>query len=73
MSGDMRKYSRQTNLRLIIGFIVLLFVVGGGLIYWFYGGRAALLGILCLIAGLLPILLIWLILNGLERIAKRGE
>jgi hypothetical protein len=73
MSGDMRKYSRQTNVRLIIGFIVLIFVVGGGLIYWFYGGRAALLGILCLIAGLMPILLIWLILTGLERIAKKGE
>ena len=73
MSGDMRKYSRGTNVRLLIGFVVLLFVVGGGLIYWFYGSRAALLGIACLIAGLLPIVLIWLILTGLEWLAKRGE
>jgi hypothetical protein len=69
----MRKYSRQTNFRLLIGFIVLLFVVGGGLIYWFYGSRAALLGLICLIVGLLPLLLIWLILVGLEWVARRGE
>jgi hypothetical protein len=73
MARDMRKYSRQTNIRLLIGFIVLLFVVGGGLIYWFYGSRAALLGLICLIVGLLPLLLIWLILVGLEWVAKRGE
>jgi hypothetical protein len=73
MAGDMRKYSRQTNFRLLIGFIGLLFIVGGGLIYWFYGSRAALLGLMCLMVGLLPLLLIWLILVGLEWIAKRGE
>jgi hypothetical protein len=73
MAGDMRKYSRQTNLRLLIGFIVLLFVVGDGLIYWFYGSRAAFLGLMCLMVGLLPLSLIWLILVGLEWIAKRGE
>lgn len=73
MAGDMRKYARQTNFRLWVGFILLLFLVGGGLIYWFYGGRAALLGLVCLVVGLLPLLLIWLILVGLEWVAKRGE
>jgi hypothetical protein len=73
MSGDMRKYARQTNFRLWIGFFILLFLVGGGLIYWFYGSRAALLGVVCLVVGLLPLLLIWLILAGLEWVAKRGE
>ncbi len=73
MAGDMRKYARQTNFRLWVGFILLLFLVGGGLIYWFYGSRAALLGLVCLVVGLLPLLLIWLILVGLEWVAKRGE
>ena len=31
MSRDLRKYQRQTTLRLIIGGLVLLFVVGTGL------------------------------------------
>jgi hypothetical protein len=71
MGNDLRKYSRQTNIRILAGFILLLFVVGSGLIYWFYGGRAALLGVLCMVAGLLPLLLIWLILAALEWVAKR--
>jgi hypothetical protein len=73
MASDLRKYARQTNFRLWVGFILLLFLVGGGLIYWFYGSRAALLGLVCLLVGLLPLLLIWLILIGLEWVAKRGE
>jgi hypothetical protein len=73
MASDLRKYARQTNVRILIGFIVLLFVVGGGLIYWIYGVQAALLGVLCLGVGLLPLLLIWLILVGLEWLAKKGE
>jgi len=73
MASDLRKYARQTNFRLWVGFILLLFLVGGGLIYWFYGSRAALLGLVCLVVGLLPLLLIWLILVGLEWVAKRGE
>jgi hypothetical protein len=36
MSRDLRKYIRQTNVRLVVGALVLLFVVGDGLIYLFY-------------------------------------
>jgi hypothetical protein len=60
MSRDLRQYSRQTNVRLIIGFIILLFIVGDGLIYWFYGQGAALFGLVCIMAGLVPIGLSWL-------------
>jgi hypothetical protein len=73
MSHDLRRYARQTNVRLMAGFILLLFVVGDGLIYWLYGRNAALLGVMCLVVGLLPLLLIWLILVGLEWWVKRGE
>lgn len=65
MGYDLRKYARQTNIRLIIGFILLLLIVGDGLIYLFYGRGAAIMGFICILAGLAPIVLIiialWLI------------
>jgi hypothetical protein len=71
MTRDLRQYTRQTTIRLIIGAIVMLFLVGGGLILWIYGSGAAVMGILCLIAGLVPVVLIILILWFLEWIVKR--
>ncbi len=68
---DLRRYARQTNARLLTGFILILFLVGDGLIYLIYGPNAAILGALCLVAGLAPLLLIWLILWILELIVKR--
>jgi hypothetical protein len=73
MSRDLRRYSRQTNLRLIIGGLLLLFVVGGGLIYIIYGRDAAIFGLLCLAAGLLPVVVIILILRLLEWLAKKAD
>ena len=73
LSRDLRKYAQQTNLRLILGGIFLLFVVGIGLIYVFYGRAAAFTGLLCLIIGLIPIILIWLMLWLLERLTKRAN
>jgi len=62
VSRDLRRYARQTNVRLLVGFSLLLFIVGDGLIYVFYGRGAALMGLFCLAAGLAPLLLIWLVL-----------
>ncbi len=62
MSRDLRRYARQTNLRLLLGFFALLFGLGGGLIYLFYGREAALLGLACMLAGLAPAVLAWLAL-----------
>lgn len=73
MSRDLRKYARNTNIRLLIGFVLLLFVVGGSLIYIIYGPRGALFGFLCLLAGLTPLLLISLLLWGMEWIVKRAN
>ena len=58
MTRDLRQYARQTNVRLIIGFIVLLLVVGIGLIYLFYGRSAAITGLFCILASLVPIIMI---------------
>lgn len=58
MSRDLRKFSRETNLRLAFGAFVLLFVVGVGLIWAIYGQGAAGMGLVCLLAALVPIILI---------------
>jgi membrane protein YdbS with pleckstrin-like domain len=72
-SRDLKRYSRQTITRLIIGALFFLFVVGGGLILYFYGTGAAALGILCLLAALVPVALIGLILWLMEWIVKRDR
>jgi hypothetical protein len=73
MSRDLRKYAQQTNVRLIFGGLVVLFVVGIGLIYSFYGQGAALIGLLCLLVGLIPVILIWLLFFLLDLITKRAD
>jgi len=73
MPRDLRSYTRQTNIRLIAGAFFLLFIVGLGLIWWRYGSNAALLGLLCLMAGLTPLILIVLFLNLLDWISKRAN
>jgi hypothetical protein len=73
MSRDMRKYSRQTTIGLIIGGLLLLFIVGGGLIYLIYGQSAALSGLGCLLFGLVPIGIISFILWLLGWISKRAN
>jgi uncharacterized membrane protein YuzA (DUF378 family) len=73
MSRDLRKYARQTNIRLILGGVLLIFVIGVGLIYLFYGQGAALTGLLCLVVGLIPLILIWLMFWVLEFITKRAR
>ena len=73
MSQDLRRYAKQTNVRIFSGFLLILALVGDGLIYWIYGKQAAVLGLMCMGLGLLPLILIWLILLGLEWWAKRDE
>jgi glutamate-1-semialdehyde aminotransferase len=70
MSNDLRKYARQTQIQLIVGGIIMLFVVGLGLIAAFYGIEAALLGFVCLLGAFLPISAIVLLLGGLDILLK---
>ena len=58
MTRDLRDYARKTNVRMGVGAFALLFVVGLGLIYLIYGKSAASFGLLCLVAGLTPVVLI---------------
>ena len=73
MSKDLRKYSRDTNVRLALGAFLLLFVVGIGLIWAIYGQGAAGMGFLCLLAALLPVILILAVFLAIEWILKRAR
>lgn len=73
MARDLRRYARQTNLRLIAGGLILLYLVGDGLIWVIYGRQAAITGLICLTAGLAPLVLIVLILGVMEWIVRRSD
>lgn len=73
MTRDLRKYARQTNVRLAVGAVLVLLIVGVGLIYTIYGPGAAVTALLCLLAGLSPIVLIALSLMLLDWIGKRAN
>ncbi len=63
MGRNLREHASQTNRQLVVGFLVLVFVVGDGLIYLLFGRQAALMGLICLIAALAPVVLVWLALG----------
>ena len=73
MSRDLRKYSRETNVRLAFGAFILLFVIGVGLIWAIYGQGAAGMGLVCLLAALVPVILILGIFLAIEWILKRAR
>ncbi len=73
MIRDLRKYARQTNIRLFAGFIFLLFIIGDGLIYLFLGRGAAILGLICLLGGLSPVVLILAALWVIDWVAKNNR
>lgn len=73
MTRDLRKYASQTNTRALIGFILLLFLVGDGLIYLFYGRESAVMGLVCIAAGVFPLLIIWLVLWGMDLIVQKAR
>lgn len=69
---DLREYAKQTNVRLALGALVLLLVVGVGLIAIFYGGDAASLGFICLLAALFPVILILFVFIAMDWIIRHA-
>ena len=66
---NMRELHRRTDRNLIIGALVILFIVGGGLIWWLYGVEQALMAVVCM-GGLLVFFggAYWLILKLMKAI-----
>lgn len=62
-----RRYARSQEVRLLAGFFLLLYVVGGGLIWHFYGGAGALLGMVCVTVVLLVLVALYAILTLIGR------
>lgn len=70
---DLREYSKQTGVRLVFGALILLLVVGVGLIWVIYGEGAAGMGLTCLLAALMPVILILAIFLAIDWILKRAR
>ena len=73
MVKDIRKYTKVTLSRSVAGFLILVFLVGIGLIYLLYGQGAALAGLSCLLAAMLPVGLVVLFLWLMDRFVKRND
>jgi hypothetical protein len=73
MSRDLRRYIKDTNVRLVIGALLLLFLLGDGLIWLIYGPGGAMMGLLCILGAFVPIGLILLFLALLDWIVKRAN
>jgi hypothetical protein len=73
VSRDLRAYARQTRVRLLVGLLLLAFLVGDGLILLVYGCQAALTGIICQLALIVPALLVVGILFVLDRVVRHAN
>jgi hypothetical protein len=64
---DTRKLHRDMN-RGLLGLVLFVLVVGGGLfIALIYGPEAAAFGLICLFAGAVIIVLLWLVFTLLQK------
>ena len=71
--GDLRKFARSTQWRLVVGFLIILVAIGDGLIWYFYGTQALQLALVCNITALIPVLLIVIALWLLERLLRSTD
>ncbi|MBN1266028.1 MAG: hypothetical protein JXA25_11075 [Anaerolineales bacterium] len=71
LGTNLRKYMQQTRTRVIVGFLLLLFIIGDGLIFALYGREPFLMALLCTGLALAPAILVGIFLWGLEILTKR--
>jgi hypothetical protein len=70
---DLRQHRRQTERNLILGGFGLLFIIGGGVVWYQYGLGAALAAWACLGGGLALFGGLWLLLRLAERWVNRRQ
>ena len=68
---DYRQRRAREQRQLFLAVIAFLLVAGTGLIYLIFGPGAAVIGLVCLLAGVGVLLLLWIILTLIERWAER--
>jgi hypothetical protein len=73
MAHDLKKYTSETMRRLVIGTLIILFTVGLGLIWLFYGARAAGMGLLCLTGAAVPVLLVIGVIFGMDFFMRKVD
>lgn len=70
---DLRAYARATQRRLVLGAVLLLLLVGTGLIALFQGSEAVVGALLCFAVVLMPVGLIFLVLQLVDWAARRAR
>lgn len=73
MKRDLRDYARQTRFRMIAGGLALFVLVAEVLLYFIFGERAALGGLICMGAALVPVGIIMLVLQIMEWMVKKNR
>lgn len=73
VTRDLREYTKNTRTRLVVGFIALVFLIGDGLIFLFYGKEAGIFGLVCMLGALIPVLLVVIFLLIADRIVKKNQ
>lgn len=69
-SRNLREFRRRLDFRLLLGFFLILLLVGDGLILLLYGTSAALAGLLCIVAGACGLAALWAILTLLDLLSR---
>jgi hypothetical protein len=64
---------KQTETRLILGFLLLVFLIGDGLIFYFYGTGAGISGLICLAGMMVPVSFVVLFLWIAEKVVKSSQ
>jgi hypothetical protein len=71
--SDLDRHRQQTYSRLVWGGFSILILVGGGLVWLFYGRSVALTAVACLLVPVVLFGLLWLILSILESWVREDE
>lgn len=71
LHSENESYSKKVKREMMVGFFIILFTLGLGLIWFIYGRNAMLFGLLCLAGVLVPALAIILLMKLIDYFLKR--